>query len=128
MVEQKKSLMPAGVLMLLWFYNTCWPSWWIKEVFEGSGMKHTLTVSNVPGFVKPVTYANGGIVKRMFSLLSGPGNNACSINIVSVLKRAHICLTADEFQIEDIPAFTELFNKHIERLGIKYDTNEEGKD
>ena len=127
MSDQKNSLMPAAVLMLLWFYNTCWPSWWISQVFEGSGMKHTLTVSNVPGFVKPVYYS-GGIVKRFFSLLSGPGNNACGINIVSVLKRAHICLTADESQIEDVPAFMSIFNRHIQKLGIKYDENEEGKD
>jgi hypothetical protein len=30
MSEQKKSLMPAAALMLLWSYNTFFPSWWVS--------------------------------------------------------------------------------------------------
>ena len=85
-------------------------------------------LSNVPGFQKPVTYFGGKRAKKFNFLGSGSGNTATSITICSILKRAQIVVTSDESQIEDVPAFVELFNKEILRLGIQYEVSEEGDD
>ena len=87
-----------------------------------------MVFSNVPGFVKPVTYAGGGIVKRFFSLLSGPGLFATSVSCVSILKRCHLSLTADESEIADLPLFMSYFEDLISEYNLKYSEDEEGKD
>ena len=70
----------------------------------------------------------GGLVKRFYSLITGPGNGATTCNIVSTLKRTHLSFTSDESQIEDLDAFMARGNQMLEELGIVYDSDEEGSD
>ena len=58
------------------------------------------------------------MAKKFNFIGTASGNCATSLTICSVLKRAQIVVTSDESQIEDVPAFTELFNQEIRRLGI----------
>ena len=86
--------------------------------FHAAGSKHTMILSNVPGFQKPVYYG-GKPAKRFFSLISGPGSLATSISVVSMPEVAQITITADEFQINDIDKFMGYFNKRIRELEIE---------
>jgi len=64
-------------------------------VSKRGGGKHTMLVSNVPGFLKPVKYF-GQEAKRFFSLGSGFGNLSTAFIIVSMPERTQISLTSDE--------------------------------
>ena len=92
----KKSMLPSGVYTLLWAYNIVFPYFWTNYVSRGSGCKHSLLISNIPGYVKPVTYAGGCKVKRSFFLGSGSGSLATSIGIISCYKRAQFSINSDE--------------------------------
>lgn len=81
----------------------------MATVCRDVGAKHTLTFSNFQGFTKPVHYC-GGLVRRFFYVGTSVGNAASVLSIVSILKRMQICVSSDITQIEDIDAFTELFN------------------
>lgn len=83
----KKSIIPGGGYTLLQFYTTFMPYSWMNMVYHTSGAKHTLLLSNVPGYMKPVHYG-GKPAKRFFSLISGSGNLATSISIVSMPESA----------------------------------------
>jgi hypothetical protein len=124
----KKSLIPSGVYTLIWMYNIFFPYFWTNYVSRGSGSKHSLLISNIPGYVKPVTYCGGGKVKKCFFLGSGSGNLATSIGIVSICKRALITINSDETQMDDVNNFMNFVNEQIDQLKIRYDPNEEGED
>jgi len=66
-----------------------------EDVYRNAGGKHTMFVSNVPGFLKPVKYF-GQEAKRFFSLGSGIGNCSTAFIIVSMPERAQISLTSDD--------------------------------
>ena len=55
----------------------------MDHVYHSAGAKYTLFLSNVPGFLKPVYYG-GKPAKRFFSLVTGSGNIATGISIVSM--------------------------------------------
>jgi len=59
----------------------------MEKLHLTSGAKHTMLFSNVPGYVKDVTYG-GGKAKRFFFCGAGAGNLATSLSIVSICKRA----------------------------------------
>ena len=121
-------MLPFGLYTLLWFYTNCTPHAFNEKVFVSSGKKYTFILSNVPGFIKPVTYFNGYPAKRFASLVSGCGNMASGINIVSIDKRATFSITTDESQIEDLDGFARKMTANLEELGILYDPEEEGHD
>jgi hypothetical protein len=128
MNQMKNSLLPGGFYMLVWWYTACLPAAFTANVLFDSGKKHTICLSNVPGFTKPVTYGDGGVCTRFFSLISGPGNCATAISVVSINKRCQIAFMSDTSQIKDVDAFADLFNVQIKELGIDYKANEEGSD
>jgi hypothetical protein len=124
----KKSLLPAGFYTMTWLYNAIMPVKWASHIYDTSGKKQSILVSNVPGYVKPVKYFGGCPAKRFISLGTGSGNLATTINVISVTKRAQMTVTSDISQIEDLTAFIEMMNMNIRKLNIVYDPNEEGKD
>lgn len=124
----KNSLIPVGCYTMLNFYNQVLPAAFAYNFSVNCGMKHSLFISNIPAYTKPVTYAGGGQAKRFYFLGTGPGAMATSISIVSVCKRVQVCVTSDDSQIEDIKAFIGFFNQRIKEQGIEYDPNEEGDD
>jgi len=77
---------------------------------RGIGSKHSMVLSNVPGYVRPVYYG-GAVAQRFFSLVSGCGDLATSISVVSTCDNATIAVTADEYQIEDLDLFLSYFDK-----------------
>ena len=109
-------------------YERFLPHAWTNWIYSKAGKKHTILFSNVPGFLEQVNYGGGSPAKRFFTLGSGPSNLATSINIVSIHKRAQVCVTSDESQIEDVPKFVGYFSEIIEELGIEYNEEEEGTD
>ena len=124
----KNSLIPVGCYTMLNFYNQVLPAAFAYNFSINSAIKHSLFISNIPAYTKPVTYAGGGQAKRFYFLGTGPGVLATSISIVSVCKRVQVCVTSDESQIEDIESFIGFFNQRIQELGIAYDAEEEGDD
>jgi len=94
MNDIKRSIIPMGYYALISFYNVFFAQAFVADTFKSSGQKHTLILSNVPGFLKPVYYG-GGCVKRFFSLITGPGSCSTCISVVSILKRVSICVTSD---------------------------------
>lgn len=110
------------------YYERFFPHWYSSSVSMLAGKKHTLLLSNVPGFLEKVTYGNGSPARRFFTLASGPGSMATSINIVSIHKRATFCVTSDESQIDNVPEFIGYFNKQLKELGLNYESDEEGSD
>lgn len=101
-------MIPGGGYTLLQFYDVFCPHYLMDHTYFAGGSKHTMILSNVPGFQKPVYYG-GKPAKRFFSLISGPGNLATSISIVSMPEIAQMTITADEFQINDIDKFMGYF-------------------
>jgi len=71
-----------------------------RKISVNSGKKHTLVFSNVAGFVNPVYYG-GQLAKRFFYIGVGTGSLASAIVMVSIMKRCHITVSSDEYQIED---------------------------
>ena len=120
----KNSLLPGGAYTLLWFDTTFLPHLVVDYMFMDSGSKLTLLLSNVPGYQKPVYYG-GKPAKKFFSLVSGAGNCATGISVVSMVKSATISITADESNIEDLPLFTSYFDNLIKDLEIDYHSDEE---
>ena len=120
----KNSLLPGGAYTLLWFDTTFLSHWAVNYIYHDSGSKLTLLLSNVPGYQKPVYYG-GKPAKKFFSLVSGAGNCATGISVVSMVKSAMISITADESNIEDLPLFTSYFDDQIKELGIEYDSDED---
>ena len=103
------------------------PSAFCEKISSLSGSKHTLMLTNVPGYVKPVYYG-GQAAKRFFYLGSGTGNIATGIVIVSICKRTQITVVSDETQIKDTKKFIELFNVQLKELDLIYDPAVEGDD
>jgi hypothetical protein len=91
----KRSWIAAGGYTLLRFYSTFCPHAFMDHIYSNSGAKFTLFLSNVPGFLKPVYYA-GKPATRFFSLVTGSGNIATGINIVSMTETCQICITSDD--------------------------------
>ena len=91
--EQVKAIAPAQYINQM-LYTTFLSASSMAEVCESVGAKHTLTLSNFQGFVKPVHYC-GGLVKRFFYVGSAVGNGASLIAIISQLKRMQICISSD---------------------------------
>lgn len=83
----KNSLLPAGFYLLIMFYTTFMPHLFVNSIYQSSGCKHTILLSNVPGYIKPVRYG-GQVARRFYSLISGPSSLATSISIVSMLESA----------------------------------------
>ena len=108
-IKLKNSLLPGGAYTLLKFDTNFLPHWFVNYIYHDSGAKLTLLLSNVPGYKEPVYYG-GKVAKRFFSLISGAGSCATGISVVSMMKSAQISITADEFQIEDLPKFMGYFN------------------
>jgi hypothetical protein len=59
------------------------------------GAKHTILVSNIPGFVKPVYYG-GQRALRFFYMGAAAGNMCTGIVIVSIEKRCCITVSSDD--------------------------------
>lgn len=93
-------------------------------MFTDAGSKHTLTFSNVPGFVKPISFG-GNQLRRMFFMASAPGALATTIGIVSIMNRIQFNLTSDTAQVDDIDAFMDIFNKLVEKHGIQFTDDED---
>jgi hypothetical protein len=68
------------------------------------------------------------MVRRFFYLGSGPGSLATCLSMVSCHKRLIINITSDSGQIENVPAFIQLFNKRLQSMGLVYDPKIEGID
>lgn len=56
----KNSFRPAGAYLLTKFYLYFLPHYQIMKFIRGIGSKHSIVLSNVPGYVQPVKY--GGSV------------------------------------------------------------------
>lgn len=84
----KQSVLIPGYSMLMWFYGACMPSFWNDHIYRASGRKHSLLLSNVPGFLKPVSMFDGCEARRFISLGSATGSLTTSINLISVNKQA----------------------------------------
>ena len=108
--EAKTSLRPAGSYFLTKFYTYFLPHFQIMKYVRGIGSKHSIVLSNVPGYVRPVYYG-GAVAKRFFSLVSGLGDLATSISVVSTCDNVTIAISSDEYQIEDIDLFLTYFDK-----------------
>ena len=121
-------MFPFGLYTLLWFYSNVFPIYWNQRIYQSSGKKFTFVLSNVPGYIKPVTYFDGCPVKRFTCLCSGSGNIATGINIVSLDKRATMAITSDVTQIEDIDGFISKMLTTFKDLDIMYKSDEEGSD
>jgi hypothetical protein len=122
--QLKNSLLPGGAYTLLWFDTIFLPNWVVNYIFYDSGSKLTLLLSNVPGYQKPVYYG-GKPAKKFFSLVSGAGNCATGISVVSMVKSALISITSDESNIQDVDLFTSYFDDLIGELDIEYHSGEE---
>jgi hypothetical protein len=120
----KNSLLPGGAFTLLWFDTTFLSHLAVNYIYHDSGSKLTLLLSNVPGYQKPVYYG-GKPAKKFFSLVSGAGNCATGISVVSMVKSAMISITSDVSNIEDLPLFTSYFDNLIKELDIEYFSDEE---
>lgn len=101
--------MPGGAYTLLWFDTTFLSNLVVNYIYYDSGSKLTLLLSNVPGYQKPVYYG-GKPAKKFFSLVSGAGNCATGISVVSMTKSAIISITSDESNIENVSLFTSYFD------------------
>ena len=112
MTKMKKSIVPGGFYMLIWFYNMCLPQFFVSKIGKSSGSKYSLVFTNVPGFVKPVYYG-GKVAKRLFYCATANGNLSTGFSIVSILDRAQLTITSDESQISDIPLLMKFINKEI---------------
>merc|ERR1712086_721679 len=86
MKKLKKSTQPGAMFSLLQFYGLFMPAGFCEKIGSTSGSKHTLMLTNVPGYVKPVYYG-GQPAKRFFYAGSGTGNIATGIVLVSICKR-----------------------------------------
>jgi len=118
MDKMKRSMIPAGGYTLCQMYTTFLPHYFMDFIYNKSaGPKHSLLFSNVPGFLKPVYYG-GKPAKRFFSLITGCGNIATGINIVSMPEIAQMSITTDNSCIEDIDVFVRYFDNCILELGI----------
>ena len=98
----KKSLLPFGSATLIDFYVNTFPQFILEDIARGSGSKCSVLISNVPGFMKPVTYG-GSQARKVFSFLTSIGSAGSSVCIVTTMNNASICLTSDEALIEDLP-------------------------
>ena len=92
---------------MVYLYGTLFPYYWTDYVNRGAGAKHTLLISNIPSYIKPVTYADGCKAKRGYFIGTGAGNLATSIGILTVCKRAQLTINSDDTQmeVEDIQDF-----------------------
>jgi len=52
----KKSLLPIGTATLIEFYVNFLPQFVLEDFSRGTGSKCSIVISNVPGYMKPVTY------------------------------------------------------------------------
>ena len=116
----KESLVTGGFYLLCKYYTTFCPHFTVDGLYNDFGSKHTIIMSNVPGYQKPVKYA-GQVANRFFSLVIGPGNLATSINVVSTLNTAQLSFVADTFQISDLDKFVSYFDDIIKELDIEND-------
>jgi hypothetical protein len=85
------------------------PASFCDRVSRTSGSKHSIMMTNVPGFIKPVYYG-GQKAKRFFYMGAGTGNLCTGVVIVSIDKRCCVTVSSDDTQIKDTKAFAELFN------------------
>ena len=92
----KTSFRPAGAYLITKFYLYFLPHYYIMKFIRGIGSKHSIVLSNVPGYVRPVKYG-GSVAQRFFSLVTGCGDLATSISVVSTCDNATIAVTADEY-------------------------------
>jgi hypothetical protein len=91
----KKSLLPFGSASLIDFYVWALPQFALEDITRGLGSKHSVLVSNVPGFMKPVTYG-GSPARKFYSFLTGIGSLSSSVCIVTTMNNAQISLCSDE--------------------------------
>ena len=104
MNKLKNSLLPPGFFLLLWYYSKFLPQAFVNYINHSGGKKHSLIISNVPGFVKPTHYG-GGPIKKFWFLGTGTANLTTFLSVVSMHKRCQISIVSDISQIEDIDAF-----------------------
>jgi len=109
----KNSLLPIGTATYMSFLTWCFPQFVLEDFTRGFGSKHSVLVSNVPGYIKPVTYG-GSPARKFFSFLSSMGSCASSVCVVTTMNNAQITLCSDEALIEDIPLLCVLFDKQIQ--------------
>ena len=123
----KKSTRPTAMKTLIEFYAYFLPNAWNMHVGKSSGAKHSVLLSNVPGYKIPVYYG-GQRAKRFFYMGGGSGNICTAIVLITIEKRFNITVSSDDTQIKDTKAFAELFNKEFEKLGLLYDPAVEGEE
>ena len=112
---------------LLEFYAFFMPAAWNAMVSKRGGAKHSILLSNVPGYMIPVKYG-GQQAKRMFYMGGGSGNICTALVVVSIQKRFCVTVSSDDTQIKDTKGFAELFDAEFEELGLLYDPVVEGED
>lgn len=105
-------------------YSIFYPLQVQNKVFTDAGSKHTFTFTNVPAYVKPISFG-GCQLKRMFFLATAPGALATTIGVISVMNRIQFNVLSDTAQIDDIDAFVGIFNKLVEKYGIQFTDDEE---
>ena len=83
MDKLKKSAITGGGYTLLAFYTVFFSHFMMDYIFRVGGSKHSIVLSNVPAFQKPVYYG-GKPAKRFYSLISASANLVTSISIISM--------------------------------------------
>ena len=96
MNAMKNSLIPVATYQVMTFYASCTPHGFMQHFSDSCGAKHTALFSNIPGFVKPVHFGEGGEATKIFCLGTGSGNIATGFSMISMPKQAQFVLTADE--------------------------------
>ena len=80
------------------------PRAFVRIVGVKSGAKHSILLSNIPGFLKPVSI-KGGKVKKLFAYGTGTGNISTSIMSLSTYDTIQFTVVSDAAQIDDLPLF-----------------------
>ena len=128
MTTIKSSLIPFGYYATQIAQGFVMPVAALLKAVDLIGHKYSFVFSNVPGFIRPVTFFGGHRAKRFVSLISALGVGATGINVVSIDKRAQFAVTSDETQITDIDFFVRLLDSEIKAQQLEYDSAEEGHD
>lgn len=91
----KNSTHSAAMKTLVEFYSYFMPAAWVEMVAKESGSKHSILLSNVPGYIIPVKYG-GERAKRFFFMGTGTGNICTAITLVSIEKRFSVTVSSDD--------------------------------
>lgn len=85
-------------------------------------------LTNIPGFLKRVTFFGGNVITRAIAYATNPGNGATSFCLISTHNATQFSLTSDPALIKDIDKFQYILNDEITKLGLNYDYEVDGPD